>query len=290
MSPRSSPEKANLRERRKSNPMERLYSTLYLPFKCMTATQLFPTRRCLSVAYYLKLRLQKFGQHITRAVHSNQEGSDAFEEFVIYPVVGHDGSVTSVNFSHDNNWLLTSSCDRTVRLWSHSQSDPLLTLSSVNHNFATELGSSAKLKVSGLIYFGDPLFASGQQTVTKCMGESRELTRKPHTKGNAASPLACSLAGRFARQNWRAWSQASEIQSVLFEFLNSLRSEVMKILISYIWTAEYRNRFKEDHRSQGRHCIRCVFNCDDLLYIHSIKIWSKLGKRKQESRKKWRKI
>ena len=109
-----------------------------------------------------------------------------------------------MNFSHDNNWLLTSSCDRTVRLWSHSQSDPLLTLSSVNHNFATELGSSAKLKVSGLIYFGDPLFASGQQTVTKCMGDSRELTRKPHTKGNAASPLACSLAGRFARQNWRA--------------------------------------------------------------------------------------
>ena len=69
-----------------------------------------------------------------------------------------------------------------------------MTLSSVNHNFATELGSSAKLKVSGLIYFGDPLFASGQQTVTKCMGESRELTRKPHTKGNEASPLACSLA------------------------------------------------------------------------------------------------
>ena len=141
--------------------------------------------------------------HITRAVHNNQEGTDAFE-FVIYPVVGHDGSVTSVNFSHDNNWLLTSSCDRTVRLWSHSQSDPLLTLSSVTHNFATELGSSAKLKVSGLIYFGDPLFASGQQTVTKCMGDSRELTRKPHTKGNAASPLACSLAGCFARQNWRA--------------------------------------------------------------------------------------
>ena len=96
------------------------------------------------------------------------------------------------------------------------------------------------------------------------MGESREVTRKPHTKGNAASPLACSVAGRFARQNWRAGSQASEIQSVWFEFLNSLSSEVMN----------------------ERHCISCVFNCDDLLYIHSIKIWSKLVKQKLESLKK----
>jgi len=59
---------------------------------------------------------------------------------------GHDGSVTSVNFSHDNNWLLTSSCDKTVRLWSPAHSDPLLVLSSVNHNFASDVGNSAKVK------------------------------------------------------------------------------------------------------------------------------------------------
>jgi len=59
---------------------------------------------------------------------------------------GHDGSVTSVNFSHDSRWLLTSSCDRTVRLWSPAHSDPLMVFSSVNHNFASELGSSDKVK------------------------------------------------------------------------------------------------------------------------------------------------
>ncbi|KAJ7357508.1 WD40 repeat-like protein [Desmophyllum pertusum] len=59
---------------------------------------------------------------------------------------GHDGSVTSVNFSHDSRLLLTSSCDRTARLWSPAHSDPLMTFSSVNHNFASELDSSAKVK------------------------------------------------------------------------------------------------------------------------------------------------
>ena len=144
MSPRSSLEKANPRKRRESSLLKRL----------------IPSKRCLSVACCLKLRLTKTEKIMSRESYDNQEGTDAFK-FVIYPAVGHDGSVTSVNFSHDNNWLLTSSCDRTVRLWSHSQSDPLLILSSVNHNFATELGSSAKLKVSSLIYLGDPLFASG---------------------------------------------------------------------------------------------------------------------------------
>jgi len=59
---------------------------------------------------------------------------------------GHDGSVTSVNFSHDSRWLLTSSCDKTVRLWSPAHSDPLMVFSSVNHNFASELGGSDKVK------------------------------------------------------------------------------------------------------------------------------------------------
>lgn len=59
---------------------------------------------------------------------------------------GHDGSVTSVSFSHDSRWLLTSSCDRTVRLWSPTHSDPLMVFSSVNHNFVSELDSSAKAK------------------------------------------------------------------------------------------------------------------------------------------------
>ena len=67
--------------------------------------------------------------------------------FFSLSLLGHDGSVTSVNFSHDSRWLLTSSCDRTVRLWSPAHSDPLMVFSSVNHNFASELGSSDKVKV-----------------------------------------------------------------------------------------------------------------------------------------------
>ena len=200
---RSSPEKARPEVAAEIEPNRAPLFNSLLSLQ-MTTTQVNPHQTVLECCLLSQIKADKNREKISRESYNNQERTDAFE-FVIYPVVGHDGSVTSVNFSHDNNWLLTSSCDRTVRLWSHSQSDPLLILSSVNHNFATELGSSAKLKVSGLIYFKDPLPASGRQrTITKCMGESRELTRKPHTKGNAASQLACSLAGRFARQNWRA--------------------------------------------------------------------------------------
>ena len=63
----------------------------------------------------------------------------------------------------------------------------------------------------------------------------------------------------------------------------------MNMWISYIWTAELRNKRKEDHRSWGRslcncekkawknsglpaECLRngisCVLNWDDLLYIY----------------------
>lgn len=66
---------------------------------------------------------------------------------LFFSLSGHDGSVTSVSFSHDSRWLLTSSCDRTVRLWSPTHSDPLMVFSSVNHNFVSELDSSAKAKV-----------------------------------------------------------------------------------------------------------------------------------------------
>ncbi|XP_058953759.2 WD repeat-containing protein 27 [Pocillopora verrucosa] len=59
---------------------------------------------------------------------------------------GHDGSVTSVSFSHDSRWLMTSSSDKTVRLWSPAHSDPVMTFSSVNHNFSSELNSSTNVK------------------------------------------------------------------------------------------------------------------------------------------------
>ncbi|XP_031565676.1 WD repeat-containing protein 27-like [Actinia tenebrosa] len=61
-------------------------------------------------------------------------------------LTGHDGSLTHIQFSHDNKWLLTSSTDRTVRLWSPALSDPLLTFTTVSHNFNTESDTKAKNK------------------------------------------------------------------------------------------------------------------------------------------------
>ncbi|XP_066479111.1 WD repeat-containing protein 27 [Tiliqua scincoides] len=41
---------------------------------------------------------------------------------------GHDGAVNSVSWSHDNNWLVSSSEDRTLRIWSVSSAEPALCL------------------------------------------------------------------------------------------------------------------------------------------------------------------
>ncbi|KAM6467668.1 WD repeat-containing protein 27 isoform 2-T2 [Liasis olivaceus] len=41
---------------------------------------------------------------------------------------GHDGAITSVGWSHDNNWLVSSSEDRTLRIWSVSSAEPALCL------------------------------------------------------------------------------------------------------------------------------------------------------------------
>ncbi|XP_015270887.1 PREDICTED: WD repeat-containing protein 27 [Gekko japonicus] len=41
---------------------------------------------------------------------------------------GHDGAVNSVGWSHDKNWLVSSSEDRTLRIWSVSNAEPALCL------------------------------------------------------------------------------------------------------------------------------------------------------------------
>nr|XP_056708951.1 WD repeat-containing protein 27 [Euleptes europaea] len=41
---------------------------------------------------------------------------------------GHDGAVTSVGWSHDKKWLVSSSEDRTLRIWSVSNTEPALCL------------------------------------------------------------------------------------------------------------------------------------------------------------------
>ncbi|XP_077203078.1 WD repeat-containing protein 27 isoform X3 [Paroedura picta] len=41
---------------------------------------------------------------------------------------GHDGALNSVGWSHDKNWLVSSSEDRTLRIWSVSNAEPALCL------------------------------------------------------------------------------------------------------------------------------------------------------------------
>ena len=58
--------------------------------------------------------------------------------FIFNKFTGHDGSVTNVGWSHDNNWLITSSDDKTARVWSLRLPDPVLTFSMVGNNFRSD--------------------------------------------------------------------------------------------------------------------------------------------------------
>ncbi|XP_006823341.2 WD repeat-containing protein 27-like [Saccoglossus kowalevskii] len=51
---------------------------------------------------------------------------------------GHNACVNSVDWSHDNKWLLTSSDDKTARLWCKGQAEPILTIDNVNHNLTVD--------------------------------------------------------------------------------------------------------------------------------------------------------
>ena len=51
---------------------------------------------------------------------------------------GHDASVTSVHWSHDNSWLITSSDDKTARVWSLGLPDPVMTFNMVQNNFRSD--------------------------------------------------------------------------------------------------------------------------------------------------------
>ena len=52
-----------------------------------------------------------------------------------YSTTGHSGSVTSVKWSEDNQWLLTCSTEKMARVWNSEQKDPVLTIDTVKHNF-----------------------------------------------------------------------------------------------------------------------------------------------------------
>ncbi|XP_071798693.1 WD repeat-containing protein 27-like [Asterias amurensis] len=56
---------------------------------------------------------------------------------------GHNAAVNSVHWSHDNQWLLTASDDKTARIWSKSASEPILTLTHTDLMSATGADKTA---------------------------------------------------------------------------------------------------------------------------------------------------
>ena len=51
---------------------------------------------------------------------------------------GHRGSVTSVNWSEDSQWLITCSTDRTACVWTSGRKDPVLVFNTIAHNFISD--------------------------------------------------------------------------------------------------------------------------------------------------------
>ncbi len=51
---------------------------------------------------------------------------------------GHNGSVTSLGWSRDTKWIVTSCDDKTANIWSLGLPDPVLTISYVNNNFGID--------------------------------------------------------------------------------------------------------------------------------------------------------
>ncbi|XP_041468720.1 WD repeat-containing protein 27-like [Lytechinus variegatus] len=51
---------------------------------------------------------------------------------------GHNGVLNSARWSHDNQWLLTTSDDKTARVWTRGLADPVMTFDRVNNNFGSD--------------------------------------------------------------------------------------------------------------------------------------------------------
>ena len=52
----------------------------------------------------------------------------SFMLFLLLFLLGHDGAVNSVSWSHDKKWLVSASEDRTLRVWSVCNNEPALIL------------------------------------------------------------------------------------------------------------------------------------------------------------------
>ncbi|XP_065056903.1 WD repeat-containing protein 27-like [Rhopilema esculentum] len=59
-------------------------------------------------------------------------------------LVGHDNVVNSAMFSHDKAFVVTSSDDKTAKIWTQNSQSPLLNFSNIKHNFQSEkVGSTS---------------------------------------------------------------------------------------------------------------------------------------------------
>ncbi|XP_033101043.1 WD repeat-containing protein 27-like [Anneissia japonica] len=58
--------------------------------------------------------------------------------------IGHDSAVNCVSWSHSNQYLLTGSDDKTVKLWLKSLSEPILTFQNINEKQKQEKTSAVK--------------------------------------------------------------------------------------------------------------------------------------------------
>ncbi|CAI8049424.1 WD repeat-containing protein 27 [Geodia barretti] len=74
----------------------------------------------------------------------------------IQALTGHDGTVQSVDWSHSGDLLLTGSADRTAKLWTPTQKDPLLTISqsqSTSKLKSTAGGSGFPAAISRAVFY-----------------------------------------------------------------------------------------------------------------------------------------
>ncbi|XP_060081594.1 WD repeat-containing protein 27-like [Ylistrum balloti] len=62
--------------------------------------------------------------------------------------VGHDHTVSCVNWSHDGNWLISSSDDRTACVWGKGRAEPLMTFTTTVNNFSVDKEGAQPQKVS----------------------------------------------------------------------------------------------------------------------------------------------
>lgn len=85
---------------------------------------------------------------------------------------GHDGVVHSACWSHDSQWLLTCSSDRSARVWGVGHKEPLLlSLTTTLHNFQSTAGESFTAAKVCVCVLGVSLGVGGCRFVCVCVHE-----------------------------------------------------------------------------------------------------------------------